>query len=209
MHLPADNLSAAPGGLMETVEPIRSLEKLEQIEDYLRRRSERDYMLFVTGCATGLRISDLRRLRVVDVRDKTHLVVRTKKTGKRVMILVTDHLAAAFRSYTNGKEDNDYLFASRKGWNQPLSRGAFYQILRQAAAACGVHRIGTHSMRKTFGWHFYQQTKDVAQLQELLGHQHPSVTLRYIGVVQDDLDQAMKRFSIHGRGRLSQQYASN
>ena len=183
---------------METVEPIRSLEKIRQIEDYLRRRSERDWLLFVTGCNTGLRISDLRRLRVADVQGKTHLVMRTKKTGKRVMILVTAHLAGAFKAYTAGKVAEDYLFASRKGWNQPLTRGAFYQLIRRAAEACGVPRIGTHSMRKTFGWHFYQQTKDVAQLQELFGHQHPSVTLRYIGVVQDDLDQAMKRFSING-----------
>jgi len=51
-------------------------------------------------------------------------------------------------------------------------------------------------LRKTFGYHFYQQTKDVALLQELFNHSSPSVTLRYIGINQDKIDQAYDNFSL-------------
>lgn len=56
--------------------------------------------------------------------------------------------------------------------------------------------IGTHTMRKTFGYHFYQQTKDVAMLQEIFNHSGPDITLRYIGVNQDSMDKAMASFKI-------------
>jgi integrase len=180
---------------METVEPIRSTEKIRQMEDFLRRQSERNWLLFVAGCNSGLRISDLRLLRCKDVQG-AHLVVRTKKTGVRVQIPVTEKLRRAVQAYTAGKDPNDCLFPSRKGWNQPISRTGCYQIINKAARACGLVRIGTHSMRKTFGWHYYQQTKDIATLRELFGHKDTAVTMRYIGIVQDDINSAMRGFSI-------------
>jgi len=56
--------------------------------------------------------------------------------------------------------------------------------------------IGTHTLRKTFGYHFYQKYKDIALLQELFNHSAPSVTLRYIGINQDMIDDAMKEFKL-------------
>jgi hypothetical protein len=49
-------------------------------------------------------------------------------------------------------------------------------------------------MRKTFGYHFYQQTKDVALLQNIFNHSAPSITLRYIGINDDLLDKAIDDF---------------
>ena len=51
-------------------------------------------------------------------------------------------------------------------------------------------------MRKTFGYHFYQKTHDVALLQQMFNHSAPSITLRYIGINQDIMDQAMDDFSL-------------
>jgi integrase len=48
--------------------------------------------------------------------------------------------------------------------------------------------IGTHTLRKTFGYHFYQRTKDVAMLQQIFGHSASSITLRYIGINDDMMD---------------------
>ena len=58
--------------------------------------------------------------------------------------------------------------------------------------------IGTHTLRKTFGYHFYQKYKDLALLQELFNHSAPSVTLRYIGINQDMIDDAMREFKLLG-----------
>jgi integrase len=68
--------------------------------------------------------------------------------------------------------------------------------LNTAADKVGLDEIGTHTLRKTFGYLFYQKTKDVAQLQELFNHSAPSVTLRYIGINQDVMDKAIDDFSL-------------
>ena len=60
-----------------------------------------------------------------------------------------------------------------------------YQIIRSMGIK---EKIGTHTLRKTFGYHAYIKTKNIALIQKLLNHSSPSVTLRYIGITQDDLD---------------------
>ena len=90
--------------------------------------------------------------------------------------------------------DGDYLFPSRKG-GKPIGRVQAYKILNAVATKVGLGEIGCHTMRKTFGYWFYKQTKDVAQLQEILNHSAPSVTLRYIGINQDVIDRAIDGFS--------------
>jgi len=48
--------------------------------------------------------------------------------------------------------------------------------------------VGTHTMRKTFGYHAYKKGLDLAVIQKLLNHSSPSITLAYIGITQEDQD---------------------
>ena len=68
--------------------------------------------------------------------------------------------------------------------------------MNNAGQNVGLDEIGTHTLRKTFGYHFYNQTRDIALLQELFNHSSPSITLRYIGINQDKIDQAYDNFSL-------------
>jgi integrase len=68
--------------------------------------------------------------------------------------------------------------------------------MNQAAAAVGLEDIGTHTLRKTFGYHHYQQNKDVAILQQIFNHSSPSITLRYIGINQDIIDRSLEDFCL-------------
>ncbi|MCY9670869.1 site-specific integrase [Paenibacillus alginolyticus] len=178
------------------VEPIRDLEKIQEIKDHLLRRSYRDYFLFVFGINSGLRISDILPLRAMDVKYTKHLKVREKKTGNSRKTIITVALKNEIDKYTRKSADSDYLFWSRKG-NKPISRVQAWQIINDAARACNVEGpIGTHTLRKTFGYHFYQRSKDVAMLQYIFGHSSPSVTLRYIGINDDMVDEALESFSL-------------
>ena len=60
----------------------------------------------------------------------------------------------------------------------------------------GQEEIGTHTLRKTFGYHFYKKTKDVAMLQDIFNYSAPVVTKRYIGISQDEIDLAIDEFSL-------------
>lgn len=178
------------------VEPIRDIEKIKEIKEHLLHRSYRDYFLFTFGINSGLRISDILPLRVMDVRYTKHLKIREKKTKNVRKTIITQTLKNEIERYTKKMADSEYLFLSQKG-DKPISRVQAWQIIHNAAKACGVEgAIGTHTLRKTFGYHFYQNTKDVAMLQYIFGHSSPSITLRYIGINDDMVDKAMEMFSL-------------
>nr|WP_244917169.1 tyrosine-type recombinase/integrase [Paenibacillus castaneae] len=72
-----------------------------------------------------------------------------------------------------------------------------WNIISAVAREVGIQdSIGTHTMRKTFGYHFYQKYKDLALLQQILGHSSQSVTMRYIGLTDDMIDQSMRNFAL-------------
>ncbi|MEK4715358.1 site-specific integrase [Sporosarcina sp. FSL K6-5500] len=180
---------------MNYVHPVRDTDQIAEMKKYLQRKSERDYMLFVTGINSGLRISDLLPLRVKDAK-KTYFDLREQKTRKQKRIEMTPGLRRELKKYVDGREDDEYLFKSREGLNKPISRSMAYKILREAADYVGLDGVGTHTLRKTFGYHFYKRHKDVALLMEIFNHSDEKITLRYIGVNQDSMDRAMKDFKI-------------
>lgn len=176
------------------VQPIRDREKIEAMKAELLKRGHRDYLLFVVGINTGLRISDILRLKVKDVRNKTHIVITEQKTGKTKRAFINEQLRKELDTFTASMDDDEYLFQSQKGNNKPITRVQAYRILNEAAAKVGLEEVGTHTLRKTFGYWHYQQHKDVALLQYLFNHSAPSVTLRYIGINQDLMDKTLENF---------------
>lgn len=180
---------------MNFVQPIRDPETIAEIKNFFKAESERNYMLFVTGINSGLRISDILPLKVKDAKS-SHFSLREIKTGKQRRIQITPVLKRELKKYIEGKGDEEYLFKSREGKNKPIGRSMAYKILRKAAEEFNLEEIGTHTLRKTFGYHFYNQTKNVALLQKIFNHSSPQITLRYIGIDQDTMDNAMNKFKI-------------
>lgn len=162
------------------------------VADYLKMRNKRDYVLFLFGIYTGLRISDILKFRVRDVKDKDAVYIREKKTGKEKRFPINGELKPVIVDYIQGKSDFEYLFPSPHYPNKAISRQQAYNILSEAGKAFGISAIGTHTLRKTFGYHMYQQTHDAVTLKEIFNHADISVTLRYIGINQDSKDRAIK-----------------
>jgi integrase len=181
---------------MNFVQPIRDKIKIEEMKNELLKSGSKNYLMFVVGINTGLRISDILTLKVSDVRDRTHITITEQKTGKNKRFKINDNLKSEIDKYTLNMHSDEYLFQSQKGVNKPITRVQAYRILNKAGERVGLGEIGTHTLRKTFGFHFYQKTKDVALLQELFNHSAPSVTLRYIGINQDIMDMAIDDFSL-------------
>ena len=99
--------------------------------------------------------------------------------------------------YIKGKLDKDYLFKSRNGSNKPITRVMAYIIINDACRKAQItDNVGTHTLRKTFGYHHYQTFHDVAILQYLLNHSSPSITLRYIGITQDNIENTLRQFEL-------------
>ena len=185
---------------MNFVQPIRDLEKISEVRKFLANRNKRDELLFCFGIYTGLRISDILTIRVKDVYGKDHFYIVEQKTKKakqrskkytvRKRVPIVKKLQRLLNDFCATLQPNDFLFKSRQGKNKPITRVRAYDILREAAHHCELKEIGTHTLRKTFGFLVYQNDKDVALLQDIFNHSAPYITLKYIGVNQDAIEEA-------------------
>lgn len=147
--------------------------------------NERLFVVHVPELTSGLRISDIIKLQVKDVLNldrtmKTHIEIVEQKTNKTKRFKINSALAEELYQFIKDMGMSEFIFKSRNGNNKHITRVRAYTILNEAAKKVGLSDIGTHTLRKTFGYFFYQQSKDVALLQQLFNHSSPSITLRYI-----------------------------
>ena len=178
---------------MNVVEPIRDKRRIKRVERILAKRNQRDLLLFVMGTNTGLRVSDILALNVEDVRDKDFIDIIEKKTGKRKRFPINEKIKTIIQSYTINKKLDEPLFKTR--YRNRMERTYAYKLVRYACHKVGIQgQIGTHTMRKTFGYHHYHKFKDVALLQKIFNHYSPSTTLRYIGIDQEEINNSYLRF---------------
>lgn len=179
---------------MENVQPIRDKKLIEDIKKFYSKKP-RDKFLFTFGINIALRISDLLQLKVKDIRNKEYLITTETKNNNKRRHKLSKPLQSLINEYTNSMNDNDWLFPSQKG-DKPISRIQAHRILEKAEKEFNLDSFGTHSLRKTYGYWHYQINKDVAILQKQFGHSAPSVTMKYIGVEQDEIDKTTENFFI-------------
>ena len=183
---------------MNIVQPIREVENLEKIIEYLKSNHQSCAVAFIIGIYSGLRVSDIINLNICDVKDKDDIVVKEKKTKKtkkfpiknQVKEILSEYLR--FR-YDEGAISSSPLIVGAKG--ERIHRSIIYRAINEACHNVGLQgQFGTHTMRKTFGYHHYKQNNDVVLLQKIFNHSTPSVTLRYIGIDQEEINQSYVDF---------------
>jgi len=180
---------------MNPVEPIRDLGKLIEIKRKLRRANPRNYLLFVLGVNTALRISDLLALHVNDVIDENRtvrqfLILREKKRGKHKRIKLNEAATEAIEFFLEQTkpEHSEFLFKNAQT-GKAISRVQAWRLINAWARAVGItDLIGTHSMRKSWGLHARKSGVSLELIQKKLGHSSPSVTERYIGITADEIE---------------------
>ncbi|SFP99659.1 tyrosine-type recombinase/integrase [Salibacterium halotolerans] len=158
----------------------------------------RDRLLFVVGVSLGLRISDLLPLKVGDLRGQDTLYIAEKKTGKRRPIKLNATVRKEVAKLDG--EDDEYLFRSKRSHHKPIDRVQAYRILNAAAERAGIAGkiggIGTHTLRKTHGWMLYENGTDITRIMRILKHSSERETLKYIGIEQQELDEAVEAIEV-------------
>jgi len=182
------------------VQPLRTPTEIAEFREALSlagrntAHSERNLLLFDIGINTGLRIGDIVRLRIEDVKGRSYVIVKEGKTDKPRRVYLNS-IMADISDYLENKPSEGWLFPSRKG-NGHISTTQAYRILAKVADLLGRNDIGTHTLRKTFGYHYYRKTKDVATLMTIFNHSSQSVTKRYIGVTDSEIEDSLRDFRI-------------
>ena len=200
-------------GERQTVYPIKTHKDIIAMANRLYEHKNNKYVLaFTLGINLGLRANELLDLkmnqvfspdgsvRLIEDEEDTSdgIDIYQSKTKKHRTVFLNaackDALEWAFPIKGAYLHSEEYLFPSREGG--AIQVGTFRKVLKEAAAACGLKQnIGTHPCRKTWGWHQYKYNSekanlDITMLQRAFGHSSPEVTLRYLGIT-DEEDKAL------------------
>ena len=190
---------------MNSVEPIRNEKKIEDMKTYLKGKDLRDHALFVVGINVALRISDLLNWTWEDVltpnrKDFKLIKLKEGKTNKDRVIKLNKTAQKALRELFDSldKQDiKDCIFKSREGENKPITRQQAFKILKDAAGSVGIkENIGTHTLRKTWGYHAWKNGYNPALIMETLNHSNLTVTKRYLGIRQDEINDLYDNLNI-------------
>ncbi len=174
---------------MSTVEPIRDVKKIKEIEEILFKQNPRNCLIFSIGINCGLRISDILNLNVYDVKNKSYISVQEKKTGKYRRIPLNSKLKLMIKEYTENLYCNSPLFISK--YNNRLERTYVYKVINNACKKVNLNcNVGTHTLRKTFGYHHYKRFKDIVMLQKIFNHSSSNITIRYVGIEQAEIEES-------------------
>jgi len=189
------------------VEPIRSENQIKQIRGNLyRQKNPRDYLIFVFGINSGLRIGDILSLKLEDVKDsqgnlKDYLTIKEQKTGKTRKVFFNKQIKEALNYYlkkTGIFNLDQYLFTNEKSKkNKPITRIRAYQLINKWCKDVGLDcKVGGHTLRKTFGYHMRMQGVSIERISNLLNHRNIKVTFRYIGINDDENKEVINGFGI-------------
>lgn len=175
------------GVYLNFVEPLRLKSEIEQMKVLLKRKSFRDYLLFVIGINTGMSFKELLNLKFSEIILNHSVNDSIIKNGKEypVNTNLKKEINFYFQSLKSKVIENRYVFENKE-FGKPINRSHAYRVLNDAAKLAGIPaKIGTHTLRKTYGYHYYSQNHNLKVLQKLFNHSSKDFTLKYIGVFFD------------------------
>jgi integrase/recombinase XerD len=153
----------------------------------------RDRAMLETLYASGLRVSELVRLKLAELSFDMGVVRVFGKGGKeRLVPLGEEALAWLSRYLKEGrpailkKRASDYVFVTGRG--APMTRQAFWHLLKKrAATAIPGKALSPHTLRHAFATHLLNHGADLRVVQLLLGHADISTTQIYTHVARERL----------------------
>lgn len=202
-------------GVSSEVYAFNTQEEIKSIIDVFNKRIEnatndnqkqiasRNKMMFLVGINIGIRASDLCGLRYSfflnnDGTFKDFYALqpkKTKKIGKFVKLYFNQTVKKAITDYITEypiQDMNEFMFKSRKG-NNSITEKSLWKIIVDVAAEAGIDKnVGSHTLRKTFGywaWHNAEdKNKALVTLQMVFNHSDSNTTLRYIGLLNSEIE---------------------
>ncbi|MFW6136833.1 MAG: site-specific tyrosine recombinase XerD [Candidatus Aminicenantaceae bacterium] len=197
---PTENLSAPKLWLhLPKFLKLEEVERLLQQPDSQVPRGCRDRAMLELLYATGLRVSELIKLKMNDLNfQEGFLFCRGKGSKERVVPLgksasaaVGTYLESARRRFL--KKDTDFLFLTSRG--TPFTRQGFWKILKKYAQQAGLDpAISPHVLRHSFATHLLERGADLRSVQMMLGHSQITTTQIYTHVSRRRIREVYNKF---------------
>jgi len=167
------------------------VEKLIDAPDESRTLGCRDRTIFETLYSTGMRISELTGLKVLDLDMNRGIMKVTGKGSKQRLVPMYDKLAERMVTYIQlrhselvKEKDEGWLFLSRNG--KKLNREYVWMMVKKYCGRAGIKKnVSPHTLRHSFATHLLTNGADLRTIQIFLGHSDLSTTQRYTQVTDD------------------------
>ncbi len=176
-----------------TIAEVEALLAQPKKEDFI---GARDKAILELLYATGMRVSELCKLRICDL-DDTFVKVYGKGKKERVIpvgrlaIEAVDAFLIRFRGETF--EENAPLFVTFRG--KPIDRVTVWARVKAYADSAGIRKsISPHTLRHSFATHLLENGADLRLIQDMLGHEDIGTTDRYTHVTGASLKAAFHSF---------------
>lgn len=208
-----DTLKSSKGRIKERVRVLSKTLRAKAAKLYYAYRNR---LLWVVGINCGLRASDLRLLRWGDffkwdskagelVRRDSHRFQPIKTKDKYVKISWNNTIWYGIEQYMERypvtRDDLDKFVFATVNDNTPMSVQQIWNVVCDTADAAQIpYNVGTHTLRKTWGYWSWRAAKDktraLVELQHAFNHTSTLVTMHYIGLLQEDVDALYKRTNL-------------
>jgi integrase/recombinase XerD len=199
-HNPAELLAAPKmGASLPKYLDHERVGQLIQAPDAATPTGLRDRAMLDLLYATGLRVSELIKLRVADLDAYQGLVRVMGKGGKQRLVPVGKAALAAVEEYRTGQREqllagrvSPFLFVTARG--TCMTRQGFWKLLRGHGKQAGIFRsLSPHVLRHTFATHLLEGGADLRSVQTMLGHADIGTTQIYTHVMRSRLRQTVDR----------------
>ena len=161
-------------------DPARELTRpsYERLRTAARKADPAARLLLETLAATGIRASELSHITVQAVRNG-RADIRLK--GKIRTILLVPSLCRKLRAFAKKQKIvHGAIFCTKD--DRPYSRYQVWALLKRIAAQAGIdpHRVFPHNLRRLFAVTYYEKTRDIVRLADILGHSSIETTRLYL-----------------------------
>jgi integrase/recombinase XerD len=179
---------------------VEEVDRLLAAPDRATARGSRDAAMLETLYATGLRVSELVKIRLRDVNFDAGFLMTFGKGRKERLVPVGEAALSSLRSYVEttrgvfaGGRALDAVFLTHHG--RAMTRQGFWKLLGRYAVAAGIRkRISPHKLRHSFATHLIERGADLRAVQAMLGHADIGTTEIYTHVSRGHLRAVYNRF---------------
>jgi len=176
------------------------VERLLAAPDRQTQRGLRDRAMLELLYASGLRVSELVGLKIVNVNLEAGWVRTVGKGSKERMVPMGSKAQQSLKEYLLDsrpsllkRRSSSHLFVTSRA--KPMSRQGFWKIIKRCAGLAGIRKeISPHSLRHSFASHLLEHGADLRSVQIMLGHADISTTQIYTHVTRERLKQIHERY---------------
>lgn len=157
----------------------------------------RNLAIFELLLSSGIRIGELRSLKITDIDFNECKMIVNGKGNKQRIVYFSERAKLAIQKYIPlRKNESKFLFTQYKSYKskKELSHTSFEKMIRKAGEECNVE-AHPHKFRRTFCTQMLKKGMPIDQVQKLMGHQSIETTLRYIDLDDETIAMTHKKYT--------------